>query len=175
MITQILELIKSLGSSAAFWVVIDPWQGGVVLRMGKFNRKLDVGFYWKIPFFESVIIQNTATTTTSLSAQSIVAPDNVIYTVEGVVKWSVSDIKPFSCDIWDSENVIIDSAKSAIAEVIGKHGVKDMGNQVATKTRLALRKYGIAVDTVTITTLAPVKCFRIISSGNNPIQPEQWS
>jgi regulator of protease activity HflC (stomatin/prohibitin superfamily) len=169
MISQILDIIKSLGASAALWVVIDPWQGGVVLRLGKFNRKLGVGFHTKIPFVETVIAQNTATTTTSLTAQSISAPDGVVYTVEGVVKWSVSDIKPFCCEIWDSENVIIDSAKSAMAEIISKHGAKDMGNQVTVKTRVALRKYGIDVETVTITTLAPIKCFRIITE-NQPIQ-----
>jgi len=172
MISQILDIIKTLGTSLAFWVVIDPWQAGVVLRLGKFHRRLDVGFHWKIPFFENAITQNTATTTTSLSAQSITAPDGVVYTVEGVVKWSVSDVKPFACDIWDSENVIVDSAKSAMAEIISKHGAKDIGNQVATKTRIALKKYGIAVDTVTITTLAPIKCFRIISD-NAPIREYQ--
>jgi len=166
MIAHILELFKAMGVSAAFWVVIDPWQAGVILRLGKFSRKLDIGFHLKIPFIESAIIQNTATTTTSLSAQSIVAPDGVVYTVEGVVKWSVSDVKPFACDIWDSENVIIDSAKSAMAEVISKHGAKDIGNQVATKARISLRKYGISVDTVTITTLAPIKCIRLITDNS---------
>ena len=165
MILQILELLKSLGSSAAFWTVIDPWEAGVILRLGKFNRKLETGLHFKIPFIETAIVQNTATTTTSLSAQSITAPDGIVYTVEGVVKWSVSDIRPFSCDIWDSENVIIDSAKSAMAEIISNHGAKEIGNQVAIKTRNALRKYGIAVETVTITTLAPVRCFRVISDN----------
>ena len=166
MISQILDIIKTLGTSFAFWVVIDPWQAGVILRLGKFNRKLDIGFHLKIPFIETAIVQNTATTTTSLSAQSIAAPDGIVYTVEGVVKWSVSDIKPYSCDIWDSENVIIDSAKSAMAEVISRHGAKDIGSQVASKARIALKKYGIAVDTVTITTLAPVKCFRLITDNS---------
>lgn len=169
MISQILDILKSLGVSSAFWVVIDPWQGGVILRLGKFHRTLDVGFSWKIPFLETAITQNTATTTTSLSAQSITAPDGVVYTVEGVVKWSVSDIRPYCCDLWDSENVIIDSAKSAMAEVIGKIGPKDIGGQVASKSRIALKKYGIAVDTVTITTLAPVRCFRLITD-NTPIK-----
>jgi regulator of protease activity HflC (stomatin/prohibitin superfamily) len=172
MISQILDIIKTLGTSLAFWVVIDPWQAGVILRLGKFSRKLDTGFHLKIPFMETAIVQNTATTTTSLSAQSIAAPDGIVYTVEGVVKWSVSDVKPYACDIWDSENVIIDSAKSAMAEVISKHGAKDIGNQVATKSRIALRKYGIAVDTVTITTLAPIKCFRLITD-NSPIKEYQ--
>jgi regulator of protease activity HflC (stomatin/prohibitin superfamily) len=172
MIAQILDIIKTLGSSFAFWVVVDPWEAGVILRLGNFNRKIGVGMHFKIPFIENAIIQNTATTTTSLSAQSIVAPDGIVYTVEGVVKWSVSDIRPFACDIWDSENVIIDSAKSAMADVISKHGAKDIGNQVATKSRIALRKYGIAVDTITITTLAPVKCFRLITD-NSPIKEYQ--
>lgn len=169
MLAQIIEIIKTLGSSLAFWVVIDPWQAGIVLRLGKFHRKLGIGFHLKIPFIESAIVQNTATTTTSLSAQSITAPNGVVYTVEGVVKWYVSDIRPYTCDIWDAENVIIDSAKSAMAEIIGKNGAKDIGNQVATKTRISLRKYGIAVDTVTITTLAPIKCFRLITDNQHPV------
>ncbi len=169
MIAQIIDIIKTLGSSLTFWIVVDPWQAGIILRLGKFNRKLDVGLHFKIPFIESAIIQNTATTTTSLSAQSITAPDGIVYTVEGVVKWSVSDIRPYACDIWDAENVIIDSAKSAMAEIITKNGAKDIGNQVATKTRISLRKYGIAVDTVTITTLAPIKCFRLITDNQHPV------
>lgn len=164
MITQIIDALKGFAEYLKFWVVIDPWQKGCVLRFGKFNRAIDSGFHWKFPLAETASIQSVATTTTSLSAQSIIAPDGKIYTVEGVVKWSVFDIRPFVCDIWDSENVIIDSAKSAIAEIVSKKGIADMAAQVTTKSKFALKKYGIAVETVTITTLAPVRCFRLISS-----------
>lgn len=168
MITQILEFIKSMGTAAACWVVVDPWQGGVILRLGKFHRELGVGLHWKWPVIDTAIVQNVAITTTSLSAQSIVTPEGPVYTVEGVVKWSVADIQPFTCSIWDSENVIIDSAKSAIAEIISKQGVHDIGSKVTSKTRIALKKYGIAVDTVTITTLAPVMCLRLIYGSSPP-------
>ena len=168
MIVEIIEAIKTLGVAAVPWAVVDQWQGGVILRLGTFHREIGVGFHWKIPFFESAIIQTTAVTTTPLSAQSIATPTNEVYTIEGVVRWRVADIQPFTCSIWDSENVIIDSAKAMIAEIVSKNGVQDVGPQVTLKTRTALKKYGIAVEAVTITTLAPVLCIRLISGSNLP-------
>jgi len=162
MIAQILELIKSLGSAALPWIIIDQWQGGIVLRLGIPHRILTPGFHWKWPFVESTATQNVVVTTTVLSAQSIIAPDDKVYTAEGVVRWRIDDIKPYICDVWDSANVIIDSAKSAIAETIRLEGILDISGKVTIKSRRALKKYGIYVEEITITTLAPVKCIRLI-------------
>lgn len=165
MIAQLIEIIKTLGSSALPFVVVDQWQGGVILRLGVFHRTIDPGMHWKIPFIETATLQSTVTTTTSLSAQSIIATDGKVYTVEGVLRWRVDDIKPFVCEIWDSDNVIIDSAKSAIAETVRSEDIQDLSAKVTTKSRRTLKKYGIYVEEVTITTLAPIKCLRLVGAG----------
>jgi len=164
MIAQLVEIIKSLGVSALPFVVVDQWQAAVILRLGKFHHSIMPGFHWKIPFVDSAMIQSAVVTTTSLSAQSIIAPDEKVYTAEGVVRWRVDDIKPFVCDVWDSENVIIDGAKSAIAETIRTEGIGDISSKVTTKTRRALKKYGIHVEEITITTLAPIRCIRLVGA-----------
>lgn len=162
MLSQIIDIIKSLGISALPFVVVDQWQSGIVLRFGRFHRIILPGFHWKLPFVETVSMQPVVVTTTSLSAQSIIAPDGKVYTAEGVVRWRVEDVKPFICDVWDSENVIIDGAKSAIAETIRTEGVEEVAPKVTIKTRRALKKYGIHIEEITITTLAPIKCIRLI-------------
>lgn len=164
MIAQILELIKSLGSAALPWIIIDQWQGGIILRLGIPHRVLTPGFHWKWPFIESPATQNVVVTTTVLSAQSIIAPDGKVYTAEGVVRWRIDDVKPYICDVWDSANVIIDSAKSSIAETIRGEGIDEISNKVTKKSRNTLKKYGIYVEEITITTLAPIKCIRLIGS-----------
>jgi regulator of protease activity HflC (stomatin/prohibitin superfamily) len=171
MLSQLFEILRSLGGSLAPWIVVDQWQGGVILRFGLFHRAMGPGFHWKFPFAETVSIHSVAVTTTALSAQSVIAPDGKVYTAEGVVRWRVDDIKPFACDIWDSENVVVDSAKSSIFETIRVEGVTDIAGRVTTKSRRTLKKYGIFVEEITITTLAPVKCIRLIGGnlvGNSP-------
>lgn len=164
-IAQLIEFLKSWGSLALPFVVVDQWQGGVILRLGLFRRTATPGFHWKWPFMETAQLYSTVVTTTALDAQSIMAEDRKVYTVEGVVRWRVDDVKPFACDIWDGENVIIDSAKSAIAETVRNEGVADISTKVTTKSRRTLKKYGIYVEEVTITTLAPIRCLRLIGAG----------
>lgn len=165
MFSQLLDLIKTLGSSALPVAIVDQWQAGVVLRFGRFHRVISPGFHWKLPFAETASLQSVVITTTSLSAQSVMAPDEKVYTAEGVVRWRVDDIKPYVCEIWDSENVIIDSAKSAIAETIRNEGLVDISGKVTIKSRRSLKRYGIYVEEITITTLAPVKCIRLIGAA----------
>jgi len=175
MIAQLLELIKSLGSYALPFVVIDAWQAAVVLRFGRYERSLGPGFYWKLPFIQTVIAHSVAVTTTSLSAQSVEDPDGKIYTAECVVRWKIEDIKPYACEIWDGENVIIDSAKSAIAKTIRTEGTAVLDGKVTNLSRRALKKYGICVEEITITTLAPVKCLRLICSRVGAEQPPSYT
>jgi len=170
MLSQLFEILRSLGGSLAPWVVVDQWQAGVVLRFGLFHRILGPGFKWKFPFVETATIHSVSVTTTALSAQSVMAPDGKVYTAEGVVRWRVDDIKPYVCAIWDSENVVVDSAKSSIFETIRVEGAADIAGKVTAKSRRTLKKYGIFVEEITITTLAPVRCIRLIGGnlmGNN--------
>lgn len=164
MISQLIDLFKSLGGSAAPFIVVDQWQGGVILRFGKFHREIPPGFHWKIPFVESAVVVSSVVTTTSLSAQSVITPEGAVFTAEGVVRWRVENVKPFTCDIWDGENVIVDSAKSSIAETLKNEGIVDISQKVTIKSRRSLKRYGIYVEEITITTLAPVKCIRLIGS-----------
>jgi len=167
MIAQLLEILKALGSSALPCVVVDQWQSGVILRFGVFSRVLRPRFHWKIPFVESAVEHFTVVTTTSLSPQSVIAPDGKVYTAEGVVRWRVDDIKTYACDVWDSENVIVDSAMSAIADIIRSEGIHEVSGKVTTKSRRTLKKYGIHVEEVTLTTLAPIKCLRLVGVGQS--------
>ena len=164
MISQLIEILKALGSSALPCVVIAQWQGGVILRFGVFRRTLSPGFHWKMPFVDQAVEHFTVVTTTSLSPQSVISTDGQVYTAEGVVRWRVDDIKTYSCDVWDSENVIVDSAMSAIAETIRTEGVSDIAGKVTTKSRRSLKKYGIHVEEITLTTLAPIMCIRMVGA-----------
>ena len=164
MISQLIDFLKALGTDMLPWVVVDQWQQAVVLRFGRYHRTVDPGFHWKIPFVECVVAQSVVTTTTVLKPQSVATKDGRIVTVEAVIRWSVSDVKTFTIDIWDGANVIVDSTQGAIADVLRSTNMDDpdLARLIIQKSRSALTKFGIKVEQVTLTTLAPVRVIRLI-------------
>lgn len=164
MLSQIFDLLKSLGSLISPISVVDAWQKGVVLRCGKPNRVLSPGLHVVIPFLEQVVKSSVVTTTTTLSAQTVLAPDGKLYTLEAVVRWSVSDVEAFTVKIWDGGNVVVDCCKGAIAKSVREHGVEDIDSRIIKSARQALDRYGIRVEVVTLTTIATVKVLRVITN-----------
>ena len=166
MFSQIVDFLKSIGSSILPWVVVDQWQQAVVLRFGKFHRTLDPGIHGVIPLMEFPVVQSVVTTTTALKPQSVTTKDGRIVTAEAVVRWSVSDVRTYTVDIWDASNVIVDSAQGAIADALRLSGMDDpeLGKRILHETRRALTRFGIKVESVTLTTLAPVKVIRLIGA-----------
>jgi regulator of protease activity HflC (stomatin/prohibitin superfamily) len=175
MISQLIDLLKSLGTAFLPWVIIDQWQQGVVLRFGRFNRVVGPGFHWVIPFVEHTVDQSVVTTTTALKPQSVVTKAGVVVTVEAVVRWSVSDVKTYTIDIWDGSNVIVDSAQGAIAETLRGTTIDDpvLNKSILHESRKALSRFGIRVENVTLTTLAPVKVIRLIGASQPATEPNQ--
>ena len=173
MFSQLLDLLKTLGTTFLPFTVVDAWQHGVVLRFGRVHRVAEPGFHFIWPFAEQVFAVSVVTTTTTLSAQTLLAPDGKLYTIEGVVRWSVADARAFVERIWDGGNVIVDCCKGAIATALRDKGVDGIDAQILKNARTALSKYGIKVEAVTLTTMATVRVFRMISSSSHePIQNE---
>jgi len=153
-----------MGTAVSPLCVVDAWQRGVVLRFGKFHRTINPGLHFVIPLAEHVVLQSVVTTTTTLSAQTVKTPDNKLYTLEAVVRWSVSDAEAFTVKIWDGANVVVDCCKGAIAKSIREYGVDDIDARINKAARQSLEKYGIRVEFVTLTTIAQVKVFRLIAN-----------
>ena len=170
MFSQIFDILKSFGSALSPLAVIDAWQKGVVLRFGKPFKVLAPGIHFVIPFVDQVIRPSVVTTTTTLSAQTMLAPDGKLYTLEGVVRWSVSDAEAFAVKIWDGGNVVIDCCKGSIAKSVKDHGIEDIDARILKTARQALDRYGIKVEAITLTTMAIVKVFRVIA--NQPPEPQ---
>lgn len=149
---------------------MDQWEQSVILRFGRFNRVAGPGFHWTIPFVKYALKRSVVTTTTALRPQSVVTLDGKVVTSEAVVRWRVSDVKTFTLDVWDGTNVIIDSTQGAIANALRAVNSDDpeLPKKILSESRKALTKYGIAVEAVTLTALAPVRVIRLIGAQPAP-------
>ena len=54
---NIKETIQYILGSFKFWFIINPWEEGVRVRFGKYQKKFGAGTYIKIPYFDSVYVE----------------------------------------------------------------------------------------------------------------------
>jgi regulator of protease activity HflC (stomatin/prohibitin superfamily) len=168
MFDKLIEILSTWANEILPFIIIPSYEEGVVLRMGKYNKMLKEGIHFKIPFFDNVLTHHTVMTTLSLPAQSLYTIDNQNIVVKGVVKYKIADVKTFLLEVYDAKDAISDMTQSIIKNIITNKTVhqclhEDIDNMLTKKSRVEIRKWGVDVQQVTLTDLAPIRSFRIIN------------
>lgn len=128
MFDRIFDLIEGMWEWLMPFCVIDQYEEGVVLRLGKFHHVVKPGLRWLIPLgIDAVKYDTVVRQTAFLDTQSITSADNKPVTLRGIAVYTITDIRKFLLDIDDGE--------------------VDMSNMI----------YGIITDTVEATEFKNIK------------------
>lgn len=161
---EFLDLFKVI-------TVINEWERGLVLRMGKKHRELEPGWHWVAPFaIEHVLAEHTVVTTTNLLPQSLTTKDGHSITLAGIVTWQVTDVSKALLEVEGRQEVILDATYGVIARHVSRttwdelRG-KDVAHEVTKEVRRKAARYGFSVESVQFSDL--VRC-RSIRLWNQP-------
>ena len=168
MFDKLVELLINWWIEIKPIVIIRDYEEAVLLRFGIFKRVLKPGLHLKIPFFDEVIDQHVVITTLSLDAQSLYTKDKQNIVVKGVIKYRIADVKIFLLEVWDAQDALSDMSSSIIKNVIMSMTLdectdSEMDNLLTKKVRVEAKKWGVEVQQVTLTDLAPIRSFRLIN------------
>lgn len=168
MFDKLLEFISNWIEQFLPVFVIRHYEMGVLLRLGNYKKTLSPGWYFKIPFADEVIVQHVVVTTLSLPPQSLYTKDKQNIVVKGVVKYKISDVKTFLLEVYDAQDAISDMTQSIIKNIIMDKTMEEcidpeIDNTLTKKARVESRKWGVEIQQVTLTDLAPIRSFRIIN------------
>ncbi|ASJ16082.1 hypothetical protein A3L04_02805 [Thermococcus chitonophagus] len=100
--------------------VIRPYQKGLVERLGKFNRILDPGIHFIIPFMERVKIVDMREHVIDVPPQEVICKDNVVVTVDAVVYYQVLDPVKAVYNVSDFLMAIVKLAQTNLRAIIGE-------------------------------------------------------
>lgn len=170
MFDKLVDLLSNWMRELLPVTIIPSYEAGVLLRMGKFNKILEPGIYFKIPFFDEVVTHHIVMTTLSLPAQSLYTIDNQNVVVKGVVKYKIEDVKTFLLEVYDAKDAISDMTQSIIKNIIMSKTMSqcthsEIDNTLTKKARVEIRKWGVDVQQVTLTDLAPIRSYRLINDS----------
>lgn len=170
MFDKLVELLTNWWIELKPMVIIRDYEEAVLLRFGIFKRVLKPGIHFKIPMFDEVIDQHVVVTTLSLDAQSLYTKDKQNIVVKGLVKYRIADVKIFLLEVYDAQDAISDMSQSIIKNVIMSMTLEEctdseLDNTLTKKVRVEAKKWGVDVQQVTLTDLAPIRSIRLINDN----------
>jgi regulator of protease activity HflC (stomatin/prohibitin superfamily) len=169
MFERILDFLAEFWDVLRPWVVINDFEGAVVLRFGRYLRQLPPGLHWKLPFADTTVTTSTVVTTMALRPQTLTTCDDLTVVISAIVKYRITDVRAYLLDIWDSADVINDLTLGAIKEIVTTINYSDLQKQgiedrVLTLIQQEAEEYGVHIFKVTFADLGKVRSIRLITN-----------
>ena len=137
--------------------VIDQFQRGVVLTLGRFTGVRMPGLNILIPYIQTMRKADVRVTVMEVKPQDVITSDNVSVKVSAVAYYQIIDAQKALLDVEDYRNAIAQLAQILLRSTIGKHPLDELLSQqdkLNQTLSLALeertRTWGVRIDHVEI-------------------------
>lgn len=172
MLDKLLDFLREFWHELTLIAIIPPYDGGVQLRMGRLLRVLEGGqWYWKIPFVDDVLNERTVPRTERLTGLATTTSDGKAIGFDAVITYRISDIQKALLEVNDLKDAIADTCAGIIGTELNNAVWSDIvhGNTVDSLTKACRArgwKWGVEIQLVQLTGVAPVKNLRVSLSGH---------
>jgi len=164
---KLFEFLLTVLGTFQCWVVLMPYERGVLVRLGTFTRTLDPGPHWTWPLYvDRVERANVVPTTANLMAQSLQTKDGVGIVVSVVLTYAIRDIQKMLLEVEEAADVLADSTYALVSVAIRGATVDevfhpDFSSKVFKEIRKAAFRWGIEVQTIGFADLAKARSLRL--------------
>jgi regulator of protease activity HflC (stomatin/prohibitin superfamily) len=172
MFDRLVDFILQFLEQVLPFKVVPQTDMGIRLRLGKFKEVLEPGFHWKISFADDILSHSVLWTTYSTPAQSLTTKDERDVVVKMIIKYRVIDIKTFLLEVWDAIDAISDMTQGIAFDIVkGRTWEElqhdDLKNHISRKARLEAKRWGIEIETVTLSDLAKIRSIRLLNDAGS--------
>jgi regulator of protease activity HflC (stomatin/prohibitin superfamily) len=168
MFDRLIEFLLQFFEQALPFRVINQTDKGIRLRFGEFVEVLDPGYHWKVSFADEIHAHTVLWTTYSTPAQSLTTKDGKDVVIKMIIKYRVVDIKTFLLEVWDAIDAISDMTQGIGFDIVkGKTWEElqneDLKKEISKKARVEAKRWGIEIETVTLSDLAKISSIRLLN------------
>jgi len=168
MLDRLIDLFIRFVRLFQFFTVMNEFERGVVLRLGKYNRTLGPGFHWLIPFYIDIYyFANVVPESYDVRNQSLTTADGIQVAVGIVLFYGISDIRKFVIEVEDAESVLINASKGVVAGIITSYDydelvMMDLAQEIYPEIAAKALNYGIDVREVAISDFCKARSLRLM-------------
>jgi regulator of protease activity HflC (stomatin/prohibitin superfamily) len=144
-------------ASRTFLTVIQQYQQGVTLTLGKVTAVKDPGLRVAIPVFQKVLKIDMRTDLIALHKQEVITKDNVSIMVDAVVQFRVTNARKVVCAINRYKDAISELAQLKLREVLSHSDVNSIlhdrtkfSAEILKGSKEQAEKWGIELEAISI-------------------------
>lgn len=175
MFDKLVELFVDSIKLFRLFIVIQPYEKGVIVRLGKFRRISEPGVVWVIPFgIDEVFASPAYFQTMTIGPQSLVTKDGREIVVSTLVTHFVGDHEKHFITISGGEQAIEDTAYGVVARFTMERTWDELhsegvSRELTTLMRQAIDDYGVKVKRAQIIDLTRSRSIRLIQHIGNKL------
>jgi len=124
--TWLGQILSAFSKPFKWWVVIAPWEQGILVRLGKVAYGLQPGFHFRFPFLDRVYVQSIRLRAIHDSNQTVMTTDGKAITISSSLEFSVSDVRKLYETIANPEQTLLLRNQSLITEWVSSHALKEV-------------------------------------------------
>ena len=135
--------------------IINQYERGVVLRLGKYSRTLEPGFRVIIPYIDKMTKVDVRTTPMDVPKQEVITRDNVTVNVDAVVYSRVIDARKAVLETTNYRYATATFAQTALRDVTGNFDLDELlskRDEISTQIKEIVDaqtdKWGIDIENV---------------------------
>lgn len=165
----IKEFVQWLFDAVKIWIIIQPWESALRVRFGKNIKKLSGGVYFRLPYFDSIYIQENRLRVCTMAMQTLTTKDNETITIQSVVGYSIRDLEKLYKTLYAPESTIENIINSEVANYITSNNSGEIKPKDIEEQTLAMineHDYGLNFEYVKILSFARVRTFRLIQDSS---------
>ena len=166
---NILDFFKHL---LQWWFIVEPWEQAVRVRFGKKVLLFNGGTHFRIPFFDTVYVQNTRRRLTPIGSQTLTTKDRKLVTIHSTLGFTITDVLKLQQTLHDCEGTILQHVTALLAQDIATHDLVDCApEETMTRVRVALdlEQYGLGNLEIALTSyVADIRTIRLINDASAP-------
>jgi regulator of protease activity HflC (stomatin/prohibitin superfamily) len=164
---KLLEMIERLGLACLPFTVLQPFEAGVLVRLGTFKRVLGSGFHWVWPFgIDKVWDDHITPMTHNLAGMSTMTQDGKEIGFDAIITYRIVDIEKAILRVTLVKDAIVDTCQGIIGTTLNEAKWDDIlhGTAVEALTEACRKrgwKWGIEIIQVQLAGVCRVKNIRL--------------
>lgn len=165
MLEPVFKFIESGWDVIKPWQLVDQYEAGIILRLGKFHREISPGLNMKWPLLEQALTVDVIPNIINLDEQSLATKDKREITISCIVTYRIHNAKRALLSIQDVEDAIIDACYGEIGMAVAENVSDDMTSDDFCELLCELChrrtvKFGVTIESVSIANLCRARIFR---------------
>jgi regulator of protease activity HflC (stomatin/prohibitin superfamily) len=135
--------------------IIDQYERGLVLTLGKFTSMRSAGLNWIFPVVQKLMKVDMRIATVDIPQQEVITRDNVPLNVNAVVYYKIEDAEKAILNIQDYATAVADFSQVALCDVVGGFDLdqvlsdrEDIANKIKEIVDKTTTEWGIDISAI---------------------------